>query len=142
MSAAETCAWHEWEMQEINSLLCKSMRVMLRGRAKTVENGRVRQWSNQRFHEHWREPPVSVEVAVRRVGMVTCDETKRINRNALAVIFGRFLGRRKGVLCEGANPFAVAFHRDVYLFEGVTGTEELYEALPKDGLQSLFRRTL
>ena len=37
-----------------------------------------------------------------------------------------------------ANPFAVAFHRDVYLFEGVTGTEELYEALRKDGFQSLF----
>ena len=23
--------------------------------AKTVENGRVRQWSNQRLHERWRE---------------------------------------------------------------------------------------
>ena len=34
---------------------------------------------------------------------------------------------------RGSNPFAVAFHRDVYLFEGVTGTEELYEALRKDG---------
>ena len=32
----------------------------------------------------------------------------------------------------------MAFHRDVYLFEGVTGTEELFEALRKDGFQSLF----
>ena len=52
VSAAETFAWHDSEMKEINSLLCKYMRVMLRGRAKTVEDGRVRQWSNQRLHEH------------------------------------------------------------------------------------------
>ena len=44
----------------------------------------------------------------------------------------------KGGLCEGAHPFAVAFHRDVYLFEGFTGTEDLHEALRKDGFQSLF----
>ena len=44
----------------------------------------------------------------------------------------------KGGLCEGAHPFAVAFHRDVYLCEGVTGTEEPYEALRRDGFQSLF----
>ena len=31
-----------------------------------------------------------------------------------------------------------AFHRDVYLFERVTGTEELDEALRKDGFQPLF----
>ena len=31
----------------------------------------------------------------------------------------------------------MAFHRDEYLFEGVTGTEELYEALRKHGFQSL-----
>ena len=49
----------------------------------------------------------------------------------------RFL-EEKGGLCEGANPFAVAFHRDVYLFEGFTGTEDLHEALRKDGFQSLF----
>ena len=64
VSAAGTCAWHESEMQEISSMLCKYMRVMLRGRAKTVENGRVRQWSNQRststgglrlFLWRWRE---------------------------------------------------------------------------------------
>ena len=114
-------------------MLCKYMRVMLRGRAKTVENGRVRQWSNQRLHEHWRIPLVSVEVAVRRVGWLQAmlrDETN--HAQPLAAIFGRFLGKEvleeKGGLCEGANPFAVAFHRDVYLFEGVTGTEELYEA--------------
>ena len=58
MSAAETYAWHDSEMKEINSLLCKYMRVTLRGRAKTVEDGRVRQWSNQRLHEHWRIPAV------------------------------------------------------------------------------------
>ena len=57
VSAAETCAWHESEMQEINSMLCKYVRVMLRGRAKTVER-KVRQWSNQRRREHWRIPPV------------------------------------------------------------------------------------
>ena len=43
---------------EINSVLCNYMRVMLRGRAKTVENGRVRQWPNQRLHEHKRIPSV------------------------------------------------------------------------------------
>ena len=63
-----------------------------------------------------------------------------------AAIFGRFLGKEvleeKGGLCDGANPFAVAFHRDVYLFEGVTGTEELQEALRKDGFQSAFRGTV
>ena len=61
---------------------------------------------------------------------------------ALAAVFSRFLGRdvleKDGGLCEGANPFAVAFHRDVYLFEGVIGTEELHEALRKSGFQSLF----
>ena len=55
------------------------------------------------------------------------DETN--HAQPLAAIFGRFLGKEvleeKGGLCDGANPFAVAFHRDVYLFEGVTGTEEL-----------------
>ena len=86
--AAETCAWHESEMQEINSMLCKYMRVMLRGRAKTVENGRVRQWSSQRLHEHWRIPPVSVEVAVTRVGWLQAmlrDETN--HAQPLAEIF-------------------------------------------------------
>ena len=43
VAAAETCAWHDSEMQEINSVPCRYMRVMLRGRAKTVKNGRVRQ---------------------------------------------------------------------------------------------------
>ena len=68
------------------------------------------------------------------------DETS--HAQPLAAIFGRFLGigvlRRRGGLCEGANPFAVAFHRDGCLFEGVTGTEEPHEALRKDGFQSLF----
>ena len=63
-------------------------------------------------------------------------------RNCSLRFFGRFLGKEvleeKGGLCEGAYPIAVAFHRDVYLFEGVTGTEELHEALRKDGFQSLF----
>ena len=106
---AETYAWHVPEMQEINSLLCKYMR------AKTVENGRVRQW--QRLHEHWRIPPVSVEVAVSRVGWLQAmlrDETN--HAHPLAAIFVRFLRKEvleeKGGLCEGANPFAVAFHRD------------------------------
>ena len=143
VSAAETFAWHDSEMKEINSLLCKYMRVMLRGRAKTVEDGRVRQWSNQRLHEHRRIPPFSVEVAVRRIGWLKAMLRDEANHaQALAAVFGRFLGRdvleKDGGLCEGANPFAVAFHRDVYLFEGVTGTEELYEALQKDGFQSLF----
>ena len=40
---------------------------------------------------------------------------------------------------RGANPFAVAFHRDAYLFEGVTGTEELYEALRKNGFSVALR---
>ena len=143
VSAAETYAWHDSEMKEINSLLCKYMRVMLRGRAKTVEDGRVRQWSNQRNHEHWRIPPFTVEVAVRRIGWLKAMLRDEANHaQALAAVFGRFLGRevlqKDGDLCEGANPFAVAFHRDVYLFEGVTGTEELYEALRKNGFQSLF----
>ena len=142
MSAAETYAWHESKMQEINSMLCKKMRVMLRGRAKTVDNGRVRQWSNQQLHEHWRIPPVSVEVAVRRVRWLQAMPRDELNHaQPHAAIFGRFLGKEvleeKGGLCEGANPFAVAFHRDVYLFEGVTGTEELFEALRRDGFQSL-----
>ena len=113
------------------------------GRAKTVEDGTVRQWSNQRLHEHWRIPPVSVEVAEKRIGRLKAMLRDEANHTlALAAICGRFLGRdvleEKGGLCEGANPFAVAFHRDVYLFEGVTGTEELCEALRKVGFQSLF----
>ena len=51
---------------------------------------------------------------------------------------GKDVLEENGGLCEGANPFAVAFHRHVFLFEGVTGTEEPYEALRKDGFQSLF----
>ena len=123
-------------------MLCKYMRVMFRGCAKTVENGRVRQWSNQQSHEHWRILVVSVEVAVRRVGWLQAMLRDEMNHaQPLAAIFGRFLWKvleEKGGLCEGANPFAVAFHRDAYSFEGVTGTEELYEALRKDGFQSLF----
>ena len=142
VSAAETYAWHDSEMKQINSLLCKYVRVMLRGRAKKVEDGRERQWSNQRLHEHWRIPPFSVEVAVRRIGWLKAamlrDEAN--HAQALAAVFGRFLCRdvleKDGDLCE--DPFAVAFHRDVYFFEGVTGTEELYEALRKNGFQSLF----
>ena len=83
----------------------------------------------QRLHEHRRIPLVSVEVAVRRVGWLQAmlrDETS--HAQPLAAIFGRFLRKdvleERGRLCEGANPFAVAFHRDVYLFEGVTSTEE------------------
>ena len=94
VSAAETYAWRESEMQEINSKLCKCMRMMLRDRAKTVENGRVRQWSNQRRHEHWRIPLVSVEVVVRRVGWLQAmlrDETN--HAQLLAAILGRFLGK-------------------------------------------------
>ena len=124
------------------SVLCKYMRVMLRRRAKMVENGRVRQWPNQRLHEHLRIPPVSVEVAVRRFGWLQAmlrDETN--HAQPLAAIVGRFLGKDvlegNGGLCEGANPFAVALHRDVFLFEGVTGTE-LFEALRKNGFHSLF----
>ena len=113
------------------------------GRAKTLEDGTVRQWSNQRLHEHWRIPPVSVEVAVKRIGWLKAMLRDEANHTlALAAICGRFLGRdvleEKGGLCEGANPFAVAFHRDVYLLQGVTGTEELCEALRKVGFQSLF----
>ena len=128
VSAAETYAWHESEMQEINSMLCKYMTVMLRGRAKTVGNGRVRQWSNQRLTRALAIPLVSV--AVRGVGWLQAmlrDETS--HAQPLAAIFGRFLGKEvfeeKGGLC------------DVYLFEAVTGTEELYQ-LWKDGFQSLF----
>ena len=118
VSAAETYAWHDSEMKEINSLLCKYMRVML-------------------------IPPFSVEVAVRRIGWLKAMLWDEANHaQALAAVFGRFFGRdvleKDGDLCEGANPFAVAFHRVEYLIEGVTGTEELYEALRKNGFQSLF----
>ena len=117
--------------------------VQVHESAKTVENGRVRQWSNQRLHEHWPIPPVSVEVAVRRVGWLQAMlRDEKNHAQPPAAIFCRFLGKavleEKGTLCEGANPFAVAFHRDVYFQGGVTGTRELYEALWKDGFQSLF----
>ena len=95
------------------------------------------------FTRNWRIPPFSVEVAVRRIGWLKAMLRDEANHaQALAAVFGRFLGRdvleKDGGFCEGANPFAVAFHRDVYLFDGVTGTEELYEALRKNGFQSLF----
>ena len=48
------------------------------------------------------------------------------------------LRRRADCVRVQANPFAMAFRREVCLFEGVTGTEELHEALLKDGFQSLF----
>ena len=51
VAAAETCAWHDSEMQEINSVLCRYMRV-----------------KSAAPHEHWRILAVLVEVAVRRVG--------------------------------------------------------------------------
>ena len=85
VAAAETHAWHGSEMQEINSVLCRYMRVMLRGRART---------SNQRLHEHWRVPPASVKVAVKRVGWLHAmlrDETN--HAPPPAAIFGRFLGK-------------------------------------------------
>ena len=104
---------------------------------------RERERSNQQLHEHWRFPPVSVEVAVRRVGWLQAMLRDEMNHaQPLAAIFGRFLVKEvleeKGGLCKGTNPCAVAFHRDVYLLEGVTGTEELFEALRRDGFQSLF----
>ena len=104
-------------------------------------DGRVRQWSNQR--SHWRIPPFSVEVAVRRIGWLKAMLREEVNHaQALAAVFGRFLGKdvleKDGGLCEGANPFALALQRDVYFCDGVTGTEELYEALRKNGFQSLF----
>ena len=72
--------------------------------------------------EHWRIPLVSVEVLVERVVWLLAmllDETNH--------------AQPRCDLCEGAHPFSVAFHLDVYLFEGVTGTEEeLYEALRKN----------
>ena len=64
--------------------------------------------------------------------------TRRRSRRSLVDSWGRDVLEKDGGLCEGANPFAVAFHRDVYLFEGVTGTKELYEALRKNGFQSHF----
>ena len=65
------------------------------GRAETLENGRVRQWSNQRLHEHWRLPLVSVEVALRRVGWLQTmlrDETN--HAQPLAEIYWTILGER------------------------------------------------
>ena len=80
---------------------------------------------------------------MRRVGWLQAMLRDEPNHaQPLAAIFGRCMGKEvlevKGGVCEGANPFAVAFHRDVYLFEGVTSTEELDEALRKGGFQSLF----
>ena len=37
------------------------------------EDGRVRQWSNQRLHENSRIPPFSVEVAMRRIAWAEGD---------------------------------------------------------------------
>ena len=63
-------------------------------------------------------------------GCRRCCVTKRITRNRSLRFLVKEVLEEKGGLCEGANPFAVAFHRDVHSFEGVTGTEEeLYEAL-------------
>ena len=83
----------------------------------------MRQWSNQRLDGHWRIPLVPVEVAVRRVGWLhTMLRDEKSHAQPLAAIFGRFLVKdvleEKERLCEGANPCAVAFHRDVYLCEG------------------------
>ena len=64
--------------------------------------------------------------------------TRRRSRRFLVDSWAETYSRKMEVWCEEANPFAVAFHRDVHLFEGVTGTEELYEALRKNGFQSLF----
>ena len=143
VSAAETYAWHDSEMKEINSLLCKYMRVMLRGRAKTVEDGRVRQWSNQRLHEHWRIPPFSVEVAVRRIGWLKAMLRDEANHaQALAAVFGRFLGRdvleKDGGLCEGRIRLRWRSIGTCICLRESLGTEELYEALRKNGFQSLF----
>ena len=64
---------------------------------RTCQDGR--KWAssavaNQRLHEHWRIPPVSVEVAVRRFVWLQAmlrDETN--HAQPLAAIFGRFLGK-------------------------------------------------
>ena len=96
MSAAETHAWHESEMQEIYSMLCRYMRVMLRGRAKTVENGRVRPWVESGAPRALADSPLfSVEVAVRRVAWLQAmlrDETN--HAQPLDAIFGAILGER------------------------------------------------
>ena len=80
---------------------------------------------------------------MRRIGWLKAMLRDEANHaKALAAVFGRFFGRdvleKDGGLCEGTNLLAVAFHWEVYLFEGVTGTEELHEALRKNGFQSLF----
>ena len=80
---------------------------------------------------------------MRRIGWLKAMLRDEANHaQAFGAVFGRFLCRdvleKDGGLCDGANPFAVACYRDVYLFEGVTGTKELHEALRKRGFQSLF----
>ena len=71
---------------------------------------------------------------MRRVGWLQAilrDETNHMQ--PLATIIERFLGKKvlqeKGALCEGANPSAVAFHRDVYLFEGVSRAQRSFSRL-------------
>ena len=72
---------------------------------KRVENGLVRQWSNQRQHEHWRFRLFLWRWRVRRVGWLQAmlrDETN--HAQPVASIFGRFLEKEvleeKGGLCE------------------------------------------
>ena len=65
-------------------MLCKYRRVMLRGRAQTVESGRVRQWSNQRLHEHWRQ----IHSRWPSIETCTCLKGSRAQRSCTR-LFGR-----------------------------------------------------
>ena len=52
------------------------------------------------------------------------------------------IGEEKGGLCEGANPFAVAFHRDVYLFEGGHGYRGALRGSSEGWVTVALRRTV
>ena len=110
---ADSGLWRDTGPRNVSSLAAKLMRGTSRRYAgdqlnavqvregdatRPCKNGR--EWtsetvSNQRLHEHWRIPHVSVEVAVRRGGWLQAmlrDETN--HAQLLAAIFWTILGER------------------------------------------------
>ena len=102
-------------LNRIGEKMCRYLRALSKGKAydHAATEGHGRSWTNAQLFHKWKVLPARAEIAIKTVAAIW----RQLPEGPQTLT-------PEGVLAHTANPFAVAFSKDLHLFAGLSGTEE------------------
>ena len=130
-SACSVFAFSPAETRQMQTVVCKFLRVMMKGNAFDQEG--QRSMSNTEVLKFWRLVPLEIEFALQRVSFLqTIAGNQPDFLQLIAAVWGRLEFEDETLDCTGAlvphaNPHAKKIESDLNLFCDVSSAESFFE---------------